>query len=139
MNERHCVYQHYLNSNIHKFVFLKADERGVDEFAVMFERMMREHESAEPILMLVDLRPDGIPPFNYTLKTIRGVFARFENPPVFRAGYLYEKSMFLAIMKRFFGLLGLSNQRRFFNAVPETAVLEWLLEGRTMLPLEPET
>ncbi|QPC82138.1 STAS/SEC14 domain-containing protein [Phototrophicus methaneseepsis] len=127
MTSRHCVYQHYLNNDVHKFIFQQPDEQAVDEFIADFERIMREHQGPGPILLLVDVRPQGIPPFQYTLKQVRSAFARVEIAPAFKAAYLYEKSMLLTILRRFFNLLGQDNDRRFFESTPEPEALQWLL------------
>ena len=126
----HCVHRHYLNNNVHKFIFEKADEQAVDEFCQVFEQLMRDHEGTDPILMMVDLRPDGIPPFQYLLRAIRDIYSRVDNPPEFRSAYMYNRSMFLAIMRRFFSMLNLNNQRQFFENPNEPDVLKWVLEGQ---------
>jgi hypothetical protein len=127
---KHCVYYHYLNNNVHKFVFEEPDEQAIDEFIVDFERIMQAHVGPDPILLMIDVRPKGIPPFQYTLKQVKAAFARVDDPPPFRAAYLYEKSMLLTIIRRFFNLLGIKNDRRFFEATPEPEALQWLLAGQ---------
>lgn len=127
---KHCVYRHYLNNNVHKFIFEKADEQAVDEFCAALEQLMLEHDDPNPVLMLVDLRPDGIPPFQHTLRAVRGVYSRVQNPPEFRSAYMYNRSRFLGIIRRFFGVLNLNNQRQFFENADEPDVLKWLLEGQ---------
>jgi len=123
----HCSYQYSLNSHIHKFTFEVADEKAVDDFFVALKQAIEEHNSDEPLKMHVDLRPNGIPPFAYTLATARDFFSNNDTVPM-RAAYVYESSTFLSIIKNFFSLLRLKNQRKFFQNPDEHDVMNWLLE-----------
>lgn len=133
MNTEHCQYRYYLNNRIHKFTFVHADEQAVDEFFVHLERAMAEHAGDEPMLMLTDLRPDGIPPFNYTLQTARRFFQSHPDRPALRAAYVYERSALITIIRRFFGLLRLNSERRFFEG-DELEAIEWVTTGQNPFP-----
>jgi hypothetical protein len=89
-----------------------------------------EHPQGETMLLLTDLRPDGIPPFNYALSMARRFFANRETPNM-RAVYIYDKNPFLTIIRTFFGMLPLKTQRRFMQGGPDSNVeheaTAWLL------------
>ena len=127
-----CVHRHYLNNDVHAFIFHYADEETVDEFIQQFREVLHQQPRDETLLMLVDLRPMGIPPFAYTLNAVARLFKEPQianpEPPKIRAAYIYDQSRFIEVMKRFFGLLKLNNQRRFFKG-QQVEALAWLLGG----------
>lgn len=125
--DAHCIYQFSLNSRIHKFVFQRSDEQAIDEFLGRLRQIFDEYTEDDPLLILVDLRPDGIPPFNYTLFEARKLFSEHTVPPI-RAAYIYTHSPFLSIIKRFFALLRINSTRRFYQGDKESEAVDWLLE-----------
>lgn len=136
-HDQHLTYRYYLNNQVHKFIFLKSDEQAIDEFFIALEQAMNDHVGDQPMLMMVDIRPDGIPPFNYTLFAARRFFAEHADRPEFRAAYVYNRSAFLSIIRRFFSLLRLKSDRRFFEG-DEIEAMEWLTtKGDTSLTEQP--
>lgn len=126
----HCVYQHSLNTKIHKFTFAHTDNRAVDEYMVHLRQIIKDYHASgsdEPLLLLTDLRPDGLPPFSYALQEARKVFRELPAPPM-RAAYIYNKSRFLTIILNFFRLLGLGSTREFFEGDKEIEAIDWLLQ-----------
>ena len=123
-----CVHRHYLNNNVHAFIFHYTDEEAVDEFIEQFRKVLQAQPYDEVLLMMVDLRPMGLPPFAYTLKAVRQLFAEFEQRHAIRAAYIYDQSRLIEVMRHFFGLLNLNNQRRFFRG-QQVEALAWLLSG----------
>jgi hypothetical protein len=76
----HCSYQHSLNTKVHIFSFDVPDKQSVEEFIVHLGKAIETLQEQETLTMIVDLRPAGIPPFNYAIQSVRRYFSH-RHPP----------------------------------------------------------
>ena len=123
----HCVHRHYLNNDVHKFILKRADAQGVDECLATLRTILQEAGPDDVIRIMLDLRPDGVPPINYTFGAIRKFYNSLDALPPMRIAYVYENSTLLTMARHFFQTLGQTATRNFFEGDREVQALEWLL------------
>lgn len=125
---QHCTYQYYLNNNIHKIILQDPSPAAVDEALVHLRRIFdeAEHESSIPLL-LIDARA-GVPPLPYVVNALRQFYHQQKYVPPFRAAYVYNEGIMLAMLQRFLTTLGLvGTSRRFFRSETDHEALRWLV------------
>lgn len=127
----HCLYEYHSDSKVHQFTLQTADRKGMDELLHHLAHAIDTNPASENLTILVDIRPDGLPPFNYTLGAVWHVFAQRRRMPHIRAAYVYEGNRMVNVIERFFRLLRFQNTRRFFELAkdaPLDDVWVWLHE-----------
>lgn len=128
-NEPLCSYIR-LENGIHKLVFNKANREAVDQLIEHLKRINTITPSGETELIIVDTRPDGLPPLNYVILAMRRFYK--ETPqPALRAAYLYNDSLIISFAKALLSSLSERQAtRRFFQGDSEKEAIEWLLSSQ---------
>jgi hypothetical protein len=117
-----------LDDSIHQFVFIEASREAVDEYLRHLQTVIEQLKDDEPLLMLMDLRPDGIPPLKYALTTSKRFFARYPNLPPTKAAYITNSTTLVGLGLSVLSLIGTETKRRNFSDHEEYQAIEWLLE-----------
>jgi hypothetical protein len=118
-----CEYR-LVENRIHQFIMHKATREGMDEFVKWFAVAVDAHPKDQTLLILMDLRPEGIPPLGYALPLLRRFFDEHRHPILIRAAYLYRSSAIIGVVQAFLNTLHLKTSRRFFES--EVEALNWL-------------
>lgn len=128
--DQHCTYQFYLNNNIHKIILQDASHEAVDEALVYLKRIFDEAEHETSITrILVDAR-SGVPPLPYVVHAMRQFYQKQNYVPPFRAAYVYNEGIVLAVLQRFLTTLRLTGtSRKFFRSETDHEALQWLVSG----------
>ena len=126
-----CTYE-LLENGIHKLVLHKATREGIDQLFVHMTYMNSITAPEETQLVIIDGRPGGIPPLQYTLRTARQFIK--ENPqPTVRTAYLHSPNVMLSMIKILFNSLrSTSSKRTFLEGDKEKEAIEWLLEDQAI-------
>ncbi|MFW5747991.1 MAG: hypothetical protein ACOCYT_00100 [Chloroflexota bacterium] len=127
IEDPHLTYRQ-LDGSIHSFTFHRANRKALDAFGVKLAEIFAQHPPDECILFYVDLRPDGLPPVTYSLRTLRRIFGEIGKPPTIFAAYLYESSLIMSLLGSFMDTLRLGATRRLFHGDKDDEAIEWLLE-----------
>jgi hypothetical protein len=117
-----------LDNSIHQFVFVEASREAVDEYLGHLYTVIEQLKDDEPLLMLMDLRPDGIPPLKYALTTSKKFFVQYPNLPPTKAAYITNSATLVGLGLSVLSLIGTETKRRTFSADEEYLAIEWLLE-----------
>jgi hypothetical protein len=127
---QHCIYQYYLNNNVHKIILQDASHEAVDEGLQHLARIFDEAEHETSItLLLVDARR-GVPSLPYVVQAMRQFYQKQTYVPPFRAAYVYNEGIVLALLERFLMTLRLvGTSRRFFRSETDHEALQWLVSG----------
>lgn len=116
-----------LDNDIHKLTLNKATRNGVDEMIEQFTQIIRSSNPHGKLLVLVDLRPDGLPSVSYSYPKLRSIFAQRATIPRIYAAYLHTSAVMLPLMQTFLDILRANSSRRFFEGQREEEAIEWLL------------
>jgi hypothetical protein len=115
--------------NIHCFRLNKSDRSAADQFVEKFTAIYDEAIKPGYMLVLIDLRPEGLPPISYTLNKLRLMFKDLDRSPALYGAYLYEQSMVMGLLSTFLDTLrGVNSKRKLFKGDAEEAALAWLRE-----------
>ena len=124
-----CTYRYDLG--IHHFTLHRANAEAVDEFMTHLQRILNERPADEVIRLLVDLRPEGIPPIGYVFPALKRFFRRQSRRRRFKSAYLYRRGTLIHLLPTFLDLLLQRVDRRFFLDREEAEAIRWLLENET--------
>jgi len=127
----HCTYE-LIDGTIHHFTLVKADQQAMDEFLPHMAQIFDDTPSDGLIYLLVDFRPDGIPPLRYAVNGMREMIkARDGEPAEIRAAYLHEPNLLVSLVTTFLDRLRLKSKRKLFSGEhAEAEALAWLKEGQ---------
>lgn len=117
------TYIRHADCDVHEFVFHQANRLAVDEFLVVLDPILSQAPNDRPLRVLVDLRPDGLPPINYVFPRLKAFFQK-RYVFGFRVVYLYDSSTLLSMIQSFLNLLRQKTERRFMT--DREAALAWL-------------
>ena len=123
-----CTYT-CLENNIHAFVVHKATRQAVDEYLTSLKTICDDCNPDEPLRLLVDLSPDGLPPMRYVVSAGQKFYTRYTVAPVMRAAFLYQDGLILPIAESLMHLLRARTTRRAFHIEQRDKAIEWLLSG----------
>ena len=123
-----CSYRYEIG--VHRFVLHKANAAAVDEFLHHLQHVLNDTPSHEVILLLVDLRPEGIPPIGYVFPALKRLFRQQSRPRHFKVAYLYQRGTLIHLLPTFLDLILQRVERRFFldREEIEAEAIRWLLE-----------
>jgi hypothetical protein len=119
-----------LDNGIHKLTLLKSNRAGVDALIVELGKAYDSHPAGETIRIIIDLRPDGMPPMAYAVPKVQGFFKSRVDLPKIRSAYLVRQSVMVSIMMTFLSTLRLSADRRVFDGDKDEEAIAWLLEDK---------
>jgi hypothetical protein len=123
---KHCVYDQIAGS-IHRFTIAIADRQAMDEFIPVMADIFDTTPPDETVLLLIDFRPDGIPPLRYAVQSLREMIKDRETPYI-RAAYLHEANVITSLITTFLDRLRLKSRRKLFTGADvEDEALSWLL------------
>lgn len=127
--DNHCVYE-YLPEGVHKFALVKADRQAMDEFVPLMIDIFDATPLDETILLLIDFRPDGIPPLTYAITKLLAMLKDREVSPM-RGAYLHQKNAMTSLIVTFLDRLRLQKNVRRLFAGPDAddEAIAWLLSG----------
>jgi hypothetical protein len=121
-----CGYR-VLHERIHYFSINKANRQGVEAFLTLFSDVLARTNPDELLLLLVDLRPDGMPPFADMFTALRHTFGPHAHSRRYlRVAFMYKSSAIISVMTIFLNALRLDVARRFFKDGQEEAAIAWL-------------
>lgn len=125
------VYSTYtrLENGIHHITFLVSNNQAMDQCIVFMRGIYEAHPLHDRLMFMFDLRPAGLPPLRYMLRTAKAFYAERPELPETRAAYIYKSSALVSLGQNFLGLLGLKTDRRFFPSDEEHEAIAWLLES----------
>ena len=123
----YCSYGKEANG-VHRLTLHKANRVGLDQLLTYLRDIHDSTPQQETIRLLIDLRPDGIPPINYALPTLKQFFEDLTERSEMRAAYLYDSMALLSVAQTFLNLLRIKQSRRQFFKDEDEAVA-WLLES----------
>lgn len=136
----HCTYQQ-LENGIHIFRVLKSTRRAVDEYLAKLDELFEAHDKTQPFRFFVDIRPDGMPSFAYTMQQSRQFLQRVhledKLPPEIRVVYLHDNSPIMNTMDIFLAAMRIRSSRLILNGDQETLAIDWLLSDRSARELHP--
>lgn len=124
--ESECLYE--FDGRIHRFTIVRARLSAVDEFLVHLQHILDETPPDDPIRILMDLRPDGLPPLAQMLMRLKDFFARQSRPRTFKSAYLYRRGTLLHILPTLLNMIRQRATRRFFVDGQEDEAVSWLME-----------
>ena len=122
-----CTYTR-LETGIHHITFLVSNNQAMDQCIAHMTGIYDAHPPDDRLMFLFDLRPAGLPPLRYMLRSAKQFYAQRPVLPETRAAYIYQSSALVALGQNFLGLLGLNTARRFFPSDQEAEAISWLLE-----------
>jgi hypothetical protein len=97
---------------------------AVDQLIEHLKHMNSITPAGEKQLVLIDVRPDGIPPLNYTIQALRKVYKESSQPEL-RSAYLYYDSILISVAKTLINSLsGRKATRRFFHGDKESEAID---------------
>jgi hypothetical protein len=124
-----CLYEY--DNSIHRFTIIKARPAAVDEFLSHLQRILRETPPDEPVRILMDLRPEGLPPMAQMLMQLKQFFGRQSRPRTFKAAYLYRRGTLIHILPTLLNMIRQRATRRFFMEHEEAEAVAWLMEDES--------
>lgn len=124
---KHATYE-LLDGDIHKLTLHRSSRQAVEETLANFDSITAAADPQETLLILVDMRPAGLPPVNYSIATIKSFFSSKEKLPPIRAAYIHNNSSLVTLVQTVMGSLRLDVSRRTFNN-DEAGAIAWLLES----------
>jgi hypothetical protein len=90
---------------------------------------LNETPAQEVIRVLIDLRPDGIPPIGYAFPALKRFFRQQSRTRRFKSAYLYRRGTLIHLLPTFLDLVLQQTKRRFFLDGQEAEAEQWLLQG----------
>ncbi len=122
--EPHCRHE-VLEGNVHVFIIEKASAQAVNEFLNGVIDLYDVLPPGEPARVLVDLRPDGLPPVNAAMRAGRRFARERDNQPEARFAYLHDSNPLISMAQTFLDILRIKTvKRRFFENYDEA--IGWL-------------
>ena len=118
---------HVLESGIHHFVWLDNTRDAVYAQAEYYKEINAKLAPNETILLLIDLRQAGAPPFR-VLSDVIGK-SGMRNDVNYRTAYLSDDTIVPILMKNFVVANRISGNRGFFKSDEEDEAIKWLLEN----------
>jgi hypothetical protein len=123
-----CEYQ-LLHNRIHCFIINKANRQGVDAFLELFSELLARRSADEFLLLLFDLRPDGMPPIADMFTALRRTFGpHAHSRRHMRVAFLYRSGAIVSVLTIFLNALRLDVSRRYFMDGQEETAIAWLLD-----------
>lgn len=105
-----------LDGDVHVFVIEKASAHAVSEFLDGVVEVYDVLQPGEKARVLVDLRPDGLPPVNAAMRAGRRFARERDNQPEARFAYLHDSNPLISMAQTFLDILRIrSVKRRFFE------------------------
>jgi hypothetical protein len=127
MQSQGSGFEYHFENGIHHFTVAKAQPAAVDDFLRQFQMIFDETPPQDVILLLTDLRPDGIPPILYTVSALKEFFARQSQPRHFKSAFLYRRGTLVHLLPTFFNMTRQRATRRFFLDDEDAEAVRWLL------------
>jgi hypothetical protein len=121
-----CRYE--FDGAIHRFTIVKATLTAVDEFLIHLQHILTETAPDEPVRILMDLRPDGLPPIAPMLMRFKTFFGQQSRPRTFKSAYLYRRGTLIHILPTLLNMIRQRATRRFFMDGQEDEAINWLME-----------
>lgn len=121
-----CLYE--FDGKIHRFTIVNATLTAVDEFLIHLRRILTETPPDEPVRILMDLRPDGLPPIAPMLMRLKTFFGQQSRPRTFKSAYLYRRGTLIHILPTLLNMIRQRATRRFFMDGREDEAIRWLME-----------
>ena len=115
-----------LESGIHHFIWFDNSRDAVYAQAEFYKEINARLSPDETILLLIDLRQAGAPPFKILTDVIGKSGMRSDVN--YRTAYLSDDTTLPILMKNFVVSNRISGNRGFFKSDEEDQALEWLLE-----------
>lgn len=113
--EQHCKHE-VVEGDIHVFVIEKASAQAVNEFLEGVVNVYETLDVTDKARILVDLRPDGLPPVNAAMRAGRRFVREQENQPEARFAYLHDSHPLISMAQTFLDILRIKTvKRRFFE------------------------
>jgi hypothetical protein len=122
-----CSYN--FDVDVHCFVFHKANAAAVGDFLHHLQRILNETPRQDVIRLLIDLRPEGLPPIGYAYPSLKRLFSLQSRQHRFKSAYLYRRGTLVHILPTFLDLILQRVIRRFFLDGEEAEAVRWLREG----------
>jgi len=125
----HCTYE-LTHNTIHRFTLVHADQQAMDEFVLKMAQIIDDTPEHEQLNLLIDFRPDGIPPLRYAVTTVRDMLKERKAVQI-RVAYLHEPNPVMSLVTTFLDRLRIQTriqtQRRLFSGGDaEAEALEWI-------------
>jgi hypothetical protein len=121
-----CAYEY--DGSVHRFTVVKAVPAAVDEFLVYLQHILDNTPPSERIRILMDLRPQGLPPIGRMLMQLKTFFRLQSRPRAFKAAYLYRRGTLLHVLPTLLNMLHQRATRRFFMDGEEAEAVAWLMK-----------
>lgn len=122
----HCRYE-LIENGIHRFTIEQASLQSVNEFLDHVGTIYENTPPGQVNRLLVDLRPDGLPPINNTVRVGRRFNKENPNQPPSRVAYVYSDSALMSLAQTFLEILRFRNVTRKFFRNDESAAIAWLM------------
>jgi len=126
-----CTYTHFVEQDVHKFMFHRANNTAVDLYMERFESLLAQVERGERqhIYLLFDITPQGMFPIDYAYQRTQALFQQYTVTLTSKVAYLCtpEDAQRLRdeIARRYAGG-NVSPNRQFFTPAEEAKALAWL-------------
>jgi len=120
------VQLYVLESGIHHFVWFNNSRDAVYDQSAYYKDINARLSHGETILLLIDLRQAGAPPFR-VLSDVIGK-SGMRNDVNYRTAYLSDDNIVPILMKNFVVANRISGNRGFFKSDEEDEAKMWLLE-----------
>ncbi len=124
----HCVYN-ILENGIHRFTFERSTMQAVHEFIAQMTVIYRNAAHEEITRVLVDVRPNGLPPIQQAARAGRKFSREVISMPPARVAYLHSDNTLIGLAQTFLEILRLKNVNRKFFDNDEAGAIAWLLTG----------
>ena len=118
-----------LESGIHHFVWFDNSRDAVYAQSKYYIEINASLSSGDTVLLLIDLRQAGAPPF----KVLSDVIGKsgMRTDVIYRTAYLSDDTTLPILMKNFVVANRISGNRGFFKSDEEETAIQWLLDDST--------